>query len=53
VRWLAENHITHLIPDTLPSTLYADASHPLTAGYETLAGRLLRDTAFQKWLNIR
>ena len=53
VEWLAQNQITHLVPDALPSTLYADASHPLTAGYETLAGRLLREAAFQEWLNAR
>ncbi len=51
--WLTQNQIPHVIPDALPSVLYADASHPLTAGYETLAGRLLRDAAFQKWMHAR
>ncbi len=51
--WLAQNQIAHVILEPLPSMLYADASHPLTAGYEMLAERLLRDAAFQKWMNAR
>jgi hypothetical protein len=38
------------VPETLPSPLYADASHPLTEGYELLAGRISRDPAFRAWL---
>ena len=48
--WLTENHIPHLVPDTLPSALYADASHPLTQGYELLAKRMLEDAGFRRWL---
>jgi hypothetical protein len=50
VDWLAKNHVQHVIPATLPSALYADASHPLTEGYEVLATRLSSDTTFQKWM---
>jgi hypothetical protein len=48
--WLAQNHIPHVVPDTLPSAVYADASHPLTAGYDLLAGRIFATAAFQQWL---
>jgi hypothetical protein len=34
----------------LPTELYADASHPLTAGYELLAKRIYSDEHFHKWL---
>jgi hypothetical protein len=48
--WLAENRIPHLVPETLPSTLYADASHPLTEGYALLAKRLIGNPTFRNWL---
>src|SRR5205085_2466561 len=32
--WLEQRHIPRLVPEPLPSPLYADASHPLTEGYE-------------------
>jgi hypothetical protein len=48
--WLEQNQIPHLMPETLPSALYADASHPLTEGYELLAKRVYRDEGFQQWL---
>jgi len=51
VDWLVRNHVQHVVPATLPSELYADASHPLTEGYKLLAERLSQDTAFEKWLN--
>src|SRR5207249_4551644 len=44
--WLANNHVAYVVPGTLPSALYADASHPLTAGYQLLADRLYHDAAF-------
>ena len=47
--WLSENHILQVAPDVLPSALYADASHPLTEGYQLLAKRILENTDFQKW----
>jgi hypothetical protein len=48
--WLTQNQIPHVIPETLPSALYADASHPLTEGYQLLAKRIFEDQAFRKWL---
>lgn len=48
--WLSQNQISHVVPEVLPSLLYADASHPLTEGYELLAKRLLADPVFQEWL---
>lgn len=47
VAWLAARRIAHLAPESLPSAQYADASHPLAAGYERLARRLLEDSAFR------
>ena len=51
IGWLVENHVAHVIPATLPSHLYADASHPLTDGYAMLAKRIWREAAFVKWLS--
>jgi hypothetical protein len=53
VSWLSANQNPHVVPDPLPSALYADASHPLTQGYQLLANRLFSDTAFQKWMNAK
>ncbi len=44
--WLREQRIAHLVPPPLSSELYADASHPLDAGYEALARKLFDDAAF-------
>jgi hypothetical protein len=49
--WLDENRIPHLAPDKLPSELCADASHPLTAGYEALARRICQAEPFRKWMH--
>lgn len=46
---LRSERVTLIVPDPLPSELYADASHPLTQGYALLARRLLSDPAFQSW----
>ncbi|PYJ63277.1 MAG: hypothetical protein DME24_01740 [Verrucomicrobia bacterium] len=48
--WLAKNHVPHIVPATLPSALYADASHPLTEGYQRLAGELWSDGQFRDWM---
>ena len=48
--WLAANDVVCIIPETLPSDLYADASHPLTDGYQRLAKNVCGDAAFQSWL---
>jgi len=50
VRWLTGHRIAHIAPETLPSSLYADASHPLTKGYDLLAKRIYRIEHFQRWL---
>jgi len=49
VAWLSQNHVHHFVPDLLPSGLYADASHPLTEGYELLAKRICASEEFRKW----
>jgi hypothetical protein len=46
----ARGGIAFLAPETLPSGVYADASHPLTEGYGLLAGELYADKGFRKWL---
>ena len=51
--WLRANGAAHFIPEALPSDEYADASHPLSGGYERLAQQLLADRAFQRWLEER
>ena len=48
--WLSASAVAHVTPETLPSNLYADASHPLTDGYALAAQRIRQDAAFQKWL---
>lgn len=50
VVWLADNRIPHLVPELLPSVLYADASHPLTEGYELLGKKIYEQKSFQEWL---
>jgi hypothetical protein len=51
--WLQENHVPHLVPEVLPSLLYADGSHPLTDGYALLAKRTLASEDFQAWVKLR
>ncbi len=50
VRWLTQEKVDYLAPEPLPSELYADASHPLTEGYQQLAKRIYSDPGFRKWL---
>jgi hypothetical protein len=45
--WLQENKVPYTMPAPLPSELYADASHPLRAGYAMLAQRLCNDASFK------
>lgn len=52
-QWLTELQVPHVLPESLPSALYADASHPLTEGYQMLAQRLQSDPKFSKWLQQR
>jgi len=49
--WLTQQQIAHVVPETLPSQLYADASHPLTEGYHRLATQLWTSESFKTWLN--
>jgi len=51
VDWLTKNQAPHVVPAPLPSALYADASHPLTQGYELLAQDIFHNKTFQQWLN--
>lgn len=48
---LALDGLPVIVPETLPSDLYADASHPLTDGYALLARRIYADKTFQEWLS--
>jgi len=48
--WLRQNKVPHLVPELLPSQLYADASHPLTDGYALLAKRTLASAEFRSWM---
>ena len=47
---LRADGLTLIVPDPLPSELYADASHPLTQGYALLAQGLLRNPGFRTWV---
>lgn len=51
VQKLRQQNVTVVSPDVLPSQLYADASHPLTQGYEALAEQLYANPQFRAWLN--
>jgi len=48
--WLQDEQIAFISASLLPSPLYADASHPLAAGYEQMAKQLCASNEFQKWL---
>jgi hypothetical protein len=48
--WLKQNQIPNAVPESLPSELYADASHPLTEGYRMLAKFIYDDPQFQSWI---
>ena len=53
VDWLAKNQVAFVSPEPLASALYADASHPLTEGYQLLAKRLYGDETFLRWRDAR
>jgi hypothetical protein len=53
IQWFRENGVPCVAPNELPSELYADASHPLTAGYESLAKSIFQAEAFQKWIEAK
>jgi hypothetical protein len=50
--WLAEQLLAHHVAAVLPSELYADASHPLEAGYALLAQRLASDPEFRRFAGL-
>lgn len=50
IRWLKDHAIDCVLPEPLPSDLYADASHPLTEGYRVLARKISEDESFKKWV---
>ena len=52
VTWLEQQRVPHVVPETLPTALYADASHPLTQGYALLAQQLASDPGFKGWLAL-
>ncbi len=45
--WLQQNNIAYYMPQTLPSELYVDASHPLSEGYAMLAKQLFENESFR------
>ncbi len=48
-KWFDEQDIASFSPPALESALYGDASHPLTEGYQKLAGLILENEKFQAW----
>jgi hypothetical protein len=48
--WLASERVPTIVPPTLASPLYADASHPLTEGYAALARQISHDRTLHDWL---
>lgn len=51
--WLDDEEIAHYAATPLPSHEYADASHPLSAGYGRLAEQVYEHSEFQQWLRAR
>jgi hypothetical protein len=48
-KWLTQEHVPYYAPPVLPTHLYADASHPLGAGYRQLAEELSSSPSFREW----
>jgi hypothetical protein len=51
--WLEQTAVPVIVPETLPTDLYADASHPLTDVYHLLARRLAQNATYRQWLARR
>ena len=51
--WLTANKVPDIVPETLPTDLYADDSHPLTDGYALLAQHIYQNPDFHKWLETQ
>jgi len=50
---LRRQQVDLIVPELLPTDLYADASHPLTQGYALFAQRLSENPHFRQWLAVR
>ena len=50
ISWFEANNISYITLTTLPSDEYADASHPLAAGYERLAKELRASAEYREWM---
>ena len=48
--WCHQHAVPCVEPAVLDSSLYGDASHPLTEGYDDLARKITNDDTFLKWL---
>ena len=48
--WFKAHRVAFVAPSVLPPELYADASHPLTAGYQKIAQELSSHPDFRNWL---
>ena len=51
--WFAANGIPYCAPRSLPTECYADASHPLAAGYALMAEGLLTSDTFRRFSSVR
>jgi hypothetical protein len=49
--WLTKAGVPHWIAPALPSDEYADASHPLAAGYARMAEQMLAAEGFKSFAN--
>ena len=49
VAWLTEQGVPHHVAGLLPAAEYADASHPIGAGYARMARALRDDQAFRNF----
>lgn len=49
-KWLSAQDVPFFAPEPLPTDLYADASHPIAAGYRRLAHELSSQAEFLRWL---
>lgn len=50
IAWLRERQVRFIAPDPLPSELYADASHPIAAGYALLAQQMMNTPEFREFM---
>ncbi|MCG2658935.1 MAG: hypothetical protein L6437_01645 [Kiritimatiellae bacterium] len=48
--WLDKQGLPYHIVSEMPPEYYADATHPLGQGYETIAEQLMGNSAFRDWL---